>query len=65
MLFMSAWVEASRRGVMTSHANVVYSSPPMGKTWSNIGLEKIRQISKIVVHPIIPDVLIVSARKPL
>jgi photosystem II stability/assembly factor-like uncharacterized protein len=54
--------EAPVRGVMTSHGDGVYKSTDAGKTWSNIGLEKIRQISKIVVHPTNPDVLIVGGQ---
>jgi len=54
--------EAPVRGVMTSHGDGVYKSTDGGKTWSNIGLEKIRQISKIVVHPTNPDVLIVGGQ---
>ncbi|MHA7131523.1 WD40/YVTN/BNR-like repeat-containing protein [Algoriphagus namhaensis] len=54
--------EAPVRGVMTSHGDGVYKSTDAGKTWTHIGLEKTRQISKIVVHPANPDVLIVGAQ---
>ncbi|OEK03857.1 hypothetical protein BFP97_13095 [Roseivirga sp. 4D4] len=54
--------EAPVRGVMTSHGDGVYKSTDAGKTWSHIGLEKTRQISKIVVHPDNPDVVIVGAQ---
>lgn len=54
--------EAPVRGVMTSHGDGVYKSTDAGKTWSHIGLEKTRQISKIVVHPDNPDVLLVGAQ---
>lgn len=54
--------EAPVRGVMTSHGDGVYKSTDAGKTWSHMGLEKTRQISKIVVDPNNPDVLIVGAQ---
>ncbi|MDG1277342.1 MAG: glycosyl hydrolase [Algoriphagus sp.] len=54
--------EAPVRGVMTSHGDGVYKSTDAGKTWSNIGLGKIRQISKIFVHPTNPDVLLVGGQ---
>ena len=54
--------EAPVRGVMTSHGDGVYKSTDAGKTWSHIGLEKIRQISKIVVHPTNSDVLLVGGQ---
>ena len=54
--------EAPVRGVMTSHGDGVYKSTDGGKTWSHMGLEKTRQISKIVVHPDNPDMLIVGAQ---
>lgn len=54
--------EAPVRGVMTSHGDGVYKSTDAGKTWTHIGLEKTRQISKIVVHPTNPDVLLVGAQ---
>lgn len=54
--------EAPVRGVMTSHGDGVYKSTDAGKTWQHMGLEKTRQISKIVVDPRNPDVLIVGAQ---
>lgn len=54
--------EAPVRGVMTSHGDGVYKSTDAGKTWSHIGLEKTRQISKIVVDPNNPDLIIVGAQ---
>ncbi|MDN3205046.1 WD40/YVTN/BNR-like repeat-containing protein [Algoriphagus sediminis] len=54
--------EAPVRGVMTSHGDGVYKSTDAGKTWTHLGLEKTRQISKIVVHPENPDMLIVGAQ---
>ncbi|MBO6494445.1 MAG: glycosyl hydrolase [Roseivirga sp.] len=54
--------EAPVRGVMTSHGDGVYKSTDAGKTWKHVGLEKTRQISKIVVDPRNPEVLIVGAQ---
>ncbi len=54
--------EAPVRGVMTSHGDGVYKSTDGGKTWSHMGLEKTRQISKIVVDPRNPDIVIVGAQ---
>ena len=54
--------EAPVRGVMTSHGDGVYKSTDAGKTWKHMGLEKTRQISKIVVDPRNPEVLIVGAQ---
>ncbi len=39
----------------------VYKSTDAGKTWKNIGLKDTRQISRIVVDPRNPDVLLVAA----
>ncbi|GMQ26090.1 hypothetical protein Aoki45_27720 [Algoriphagus sp. oki45] len=54
--------EAPVRGVMTSHGDGVYKSVDGGKTWKHIGLSEVRQISKIVVHPSNPDLVIVGGQ---
>ncbi len=54
--------EAPVRGVMTSHGDGVYKSTDAGKTWIHMGLDEIRQISKIVVHPTNPDILLVAGQ---
>ena len=54
--------EAPIRGVMTSHGDGVYKSTDGGKTWENIGLQEVRQISKIRIHPDNPDVVYVGAQ---
>lgn len=54
--------EAPVRGVMTSHGDGVYKSTDGGKTWKHLGLEKTRQISRIVVDPRNPDWIIVGAQ---
>ena len=50
---------------MTSHGDGVYKSTDGGKTWAHMGLDRTRQISKIVVHPDNPDVLLEELEKPL
>ncbi|HAA13500.1 MAG TPA: hypothetical protein DCE41_18125, partial [Cytophagales bacterium] len=48
--------EAPVRGVMTSHGDGVYKSTDRGRTWTHVGLEGVRQISKIRIHPTNPDI---------
>ena len=59
---MSRMGEAPVRGVMTSHGDGMYKSTDGGKTWSHIGLERTRQISKIAIDPRNPDVVFVAAQ---
>ncbi len=54
--------EHAVRGVMTSYGDGVYKSTDGGKTWKNIGLEKSRHISDIVIHPTNPDIVLVGAQ---
>jgi photosystem II stability/assembly factor-like uncharacterized protein len=54
--------EHAVRGVMTSYGDGVYKSVDGGKTWKNIGLEKTRHISDVIVHPTNPDVVYVAAQ---
>jgi photosystem II stability/assembly factor-like uncharacterized protein len=54
--------EHAVRGVMTSYGDGVYKSTDGGKTWKNIGLEKTRHITDIVIHPGNPDVVLVGAQ---
>lgn len=54
--------EHAVRGVMTSFGDGVYKSTDGGKTWKNIGLEKTRHISDVIVHPNNPDVVYVAAQ---
>ncbi|MCH7489433.1 MAG: glycosyl hydrolase [Gemmatimonadetes bacterium] len=54
--------EHSARGVMTSHGDGVYRSTDAGKTWSHLGLEKTRAISRIRIHPNDPDLVYVAAQ---
>lgn len=57
--------EHAVRGVMTSYGNGIYKTVDAGKTWKNIGLEKTRHISDIVVHPANPDIVLVAAQGAL
>ena len=54
--------EHSARGVMTSHGDGVYRSTDAGKTWSHVGLEGTRAISRIRIHPNDPDLVYVAAQ---
>ncbi len=44
-----------------SYGDGMYKSVDAGKTWTHIGLEDTRHISRIIVHPANPDVLFVAA----
>ncbi|MDL5047342.1 hypothetical protein QQ054_15090 [Oscillatoria amoena NRMC-F 0135] len=57
--------EHAVRGVMTSFGDGVYKSLDGGKTWKNIGLEKTRHISDVIIHPTNPDVVYVAAQGPV
>jgi photosystem II stability/assembly factor-like uncharacterized protein len=52
--------ESTIRGNV-SHGDGVYKSTDSGKTWTNVGLQDTRHISKIRVHPQNPDVVYVAA----
>ncbi|HNP95530.1 MAG TPA: glycosyl hydrolase, partial [Cyclobacteriaceae bacterium] len=54
--------EHAPRGVMTSYGDGVYKSYDAGKTWKHMGLEKTMQISRIVIHPKNPDIVLVAAQ---
>src|SRR5258706_7660264 len=57
--------EHAVRGVMTHSGDGVYKSTDAGKTWRNIGLELTRHISRIVIDPKDPKVLLVAAQGAL
>ncbi|MFM8739206.1 MAG: WD40/YVTN/BNR-like repeat-containing protein, partial [Cytophagales bacterium] len=57
--------EHAVRGVMTSYGDGVYKSTDGGKSWKNMGLEKTRHISDVVVHPMNSDVVLVAAQGPV
>lgn len=54
--------EHAPRGVMSSYGDGVYKSYDAGKTWKHMGLEKTQQISRIVIHPKNPNIVLVAAQ---
>jgi photosystem II stability/assembly factor-like uncharacterized protein len=54
--------ESPVRGVKTSHGDGVYRSTDAGATWTHLGLEATRHISRIIVHPRDPDRLYLAAQ---
>ncbi|WP_224484894.1 VPS10 domain-containing protein [Robertkochia aurantiaca] len=57
--------EHAPRGVMTSYGDGVYKSTDAGKTWTHLGLEETRHISRIIIHPDNPDIVWVAAQGAL
>jgi photosystem II stability/assembly factor-like uncharacterized protein len=57
--------EHAIRGVMTHSGDGVYRSTDAGKTWKKVGLDSTRHISRIVVHPKNPDIVLVAAQGAL
>ncbi|HEY6802054.1 MAG TPA: hypothetical protein VI306_00620 [Pyrinomonadaceae bacterium] len=57
--------EHAVRGVMTHHGDGVYKSTDAGKTWKQIGLELTQHISRIVVDPKNPNIVLVAAQGAL
>ncbi|MBT8270188.1 MAG: glycosyl hydrolase [Bacteroidia bacterium] len=57
--------EHAVRGVMTSYGDGVYKSTDAGKTWTHMGLKETQQISRIVIHPTNPDIILVAAQGAL
>ncbi|HVS62675.1 MAG TPA: hypothetical protein VMT85_04120 [Thermoanaerobaculia bacterium] len=54
--------EHAVRGVMTSHGDGVYRSNDAGRTWSHLGLDRVRQISAVRIHPDDPQTAWVAAQ---
>jgi photosystem II stability/assembly factor-like uncharacterized protein len=57
--------EHAVRGVMTHHGDGVYKSTDAGKTWKRIGLELSQHISRIVIDPRDPNIVLVAAQGTL
>ena len=57
--------EHAVRGVMTSSGDGVYKSTDAGKTWKKIGLDETRHISRIIIDPKNPNIVIVAAQGAL
>lgn len=52
--------ESTIRGNV-SHGDGVYRSTDAGRSWTNVGLERTRNIGKVRVHPTNPDLVYVAA----
>jgi photosystem II stability/assembly factor-like uncharacterized protein len=57
--------EHAVRGVMTHHGDGVYKSTDAGKTWKRMGLELTQHISRILIDPKNPNIVIVGAQGAL
>jgi photosystem II stability/assembly factor-like uncharacterized protein len=57
--------EHAVRGVMTSSGDGVYKSTDAGKTWKKVGLDETRHISRIVIDPKNPNIVLVAAQGAL
>src|SRR5436190_5683025 len=54
--------EHAVRGQSSSFGDGVYKSTDAGRSWKRVGLEKTRQISRVIVHPRNDDVVYVAAQ---
>ncbi|MEE4301179.1 MAG: hypothetical protein V2J24_17185 [Pseudomonadales bacterium] len=54
--------ESPFRNVASSQGDGVYRSTDAGRSWTHVGLEHVRQIGEIRVHPHDPDVVWVAAQ---
>jgi photosystem II stability/assembly factor-like uncharacterized protein len=50
------------RGQMSSYGDGMYKSTDAGRTWTHIGLERTRQIARVVVHPTDANTVYVAAQ---
>lgn len=53
------------RGVMTHGGDGVYKSTDAGKTWKNVGLDLTQHISRVVIDPKNPNIVLVAAQGAL
>jgi photosystem II stability/assembly factor-like uncharacterized protein len=54
--------EHAVRGVTTSHGDGVYRSTDAGRSWTHMGLDRTRSISRIRIDPRDPDLVYVAAQ---
>ncbi len=54
--------EHAVRGVMDSHGDGVYKSTDAGRTWTHMGLDTSRAISRIRIHPSDPETVYVAVQ---
>ena len=54
--------EGPVRSMMSSYGDGMYKSTDAGKTWKHIGLERTRQISRVIVHPTNANIVYVAAQ---
>src|ERR1043166_363488 len=54
--------EAPVRGMMSSYGDGLYKSADAGRTWIHVGLDKTRQISRVVIHPTDANTVYVAAQ---
>src|SRR5437762_2704236 len=57
--------EHAVRGVMTHPGDGVYKSTDAGKTWKKVGLDLTQHISRIVIDPKNPNIVLVAAQGAL
>lgn len=54
--------EAPIRGVASSQGDGVYKSTDAGRTWTHVGLERTRTISRVLIHPKNADIAWVGSQ---
>jgi photosystem II stability/assembly factor-like uncharacterized protein len=54
--------EGPVRSMMSSYGDGMYKSTDAGKTWKHLGLERTRQISRVIVHPTNANIVYVAAQ---
>jgi len=54
--------EHTIRGTTLSYGDGVYRSSDSGKTWRHLGLEATRVISRVLIHPVNPDLVYVACQ---